>query len=520
MLTFLNRTRKLIQIARTSIALRKADNDGDRERARLALANLFADARGVTMKIGQMFSEVGGNSAFDQLAKGVDPYPLSTMLPELVSGMGRPVAEVFQDIEGQGIAASLGQVHKGRLLNGDEVAIKIRYPKIASAVQSEMAISGMIPKMGPAKKWGIDLDGYKQILKDNMDRELDYRTEADRQIAYGETVNVAGLCVPEVYSGLCSEEVLVQRWEDGLYLDEVVDWPEKDRLEISQIILKTFFYSLFVAGEMHGDPHLGNSLYRRNEDGEPEMVLLDYGCTIAISSRQRLALLELILACRDGGDIPAYECFVDMGFDAEKLSHIQDTLPEISKIILKPFIGDGEFDSNTWDINQGFIDLLGDLKWWFRSAGPPGLFLAIRAFHGVISQLERLQCSLSWWNVLQDSIGGDPVFEASKRLAVRRMESGNEALNTNANRDKPKALAEYLRIRVTENAEEIVSIAMPGGAAYNLIDLMPEDVIAYIRETGEIDLESIVAKVEETEAAPQVLLDLDRGAKHYRVWLE
>ena len=511
----ITRTLKLFKTARAVAEVRKAGSAGDKERAQAALAHLFADARGVTMKIGQLFSEMGDASAFDQLAKGVKPYPLSHMLPVLEAGIGHPVADVFADIEEHAIAASLGQVHKARLRDGDVVAVKIRYPNIAQAVHSEMKIAGLIPNIGPAKKWGIDLNGYKKTLKDNMDRELDYRTEATRQEFYKKTVNVAGLCVPNLYLDLCSEAVLVQNWEEGVYLDDIADWPASEHDQVSRIILETFLYSLFIAGEVHGDPHLGNSLYRQSDAGLPEMVLLDYGCTISVSEQQRHALIELILACRDGGVIPAYELLVELGFDAEKLSHIKASLPEACRLILKPFLIDAPFDSKTWAINEGFTELLGDLKWWFRSAGPSQLMLAIRAFHGVIAQLERLHCRLPWWGVLSTVLGDKNITQATVRLEMRR-----NGFTTNSPKADPVALAEKLCIRVTENAEEIVSVAMPAGAAYRLIEIIPPDVVDYIRKTGEIDLEALIQQIEKTNAAPQALFELDRGEKHYRVWLK
>jgi len=517
----ITRSLKLFKTARGVAALRKADNEHDRELAKAALASLFADARGVTLKIGQLFSEMDGGSPFDELAKGIDPYPLATMLPVLEEGLGQPASDVFRHIEDHAIAASLGQVHKAHLLNGDVVAVKIRYPGIVPAVEAEMKLAGLIPNVGPAKKWGIDLAGYKQTLKDNMDRELDYRTEAGHQIAYRDAVNVAGLCVPKIYSDFCSEGVLVQSWEQGRYLDDILGWPEDDRDQVSRLILSTFFHSLFIAGEMHGDPHLGNSLYRSGLDGQPEMALLDYGCMISIRPRQRDALLELILACRDGGDIPAYDCLLDLGFDGEKLSHIQDALPEACKIILRPFISDFPFDARTWDINAGFIALLGDLKWWFRSAGPPGLLLAIRAFHGVISQLESLGVNLPWWSVLSDVLGDLRIAEASARLARRRnVVNTQPGVTTHTPDDTPVALAGKLCIRVTEGSSQIVALAMPGAAAYRIVELMPEDVIGDIRKTGAIDLDALSKRIEDTSAAPQMLFELDRGERQYRVWLE
>lgn len=511
----IDRSLKVLKTAQGMAALRKAEGAGDRERAQSALADLFADARGVTMKIGQLFSEMDGGSPFDTLAKGVDPYPLEVMLPVLEAGLGRPVSDIFEHIDETGIAASLGQVHKARLVSGAMVAVKIRYPEIAEAVAAEMKIAGLIPGIGPAKKWGIDLGGYKRALQNNMDRELDYRTEAERQTAFRNNVPINGLCVPEVYNELCSEAVLVQSWENGAYLDAILDWPQNDRQEVARIILSTFLHCLFVTGEMHGDPHLGNALYRYDENGKPEVALLDFGCTISVSKPQRQALLELVLACRDSGVVPAFECLVDMGFDGEKLGYIRHALPDSCEVLLKPFLSDSPFDASTWQMKQAFDDLLGEQRWWLRSAGPPESLLTVRTFHGVIAQLETLKCALNWWQVLNDVLGTTMISEAETRLARRRAR-----ITTDSSQKRPDALAKELRVKVTEGPRMIVSMAMPGGAAYDIVNLMPGDVIDHIRETGAVDLEEVVARVHETQAAPQTLFELDRGERHYRVWLE
>ncbi len=517
----IDRSLRMIKAARGLSALRRAEGQQDKERAKAALAELFADARGVTMKIGQLFSEMDGGSPFDDLAKGIEPYPLETMLPVLEDSLGRNPDDVFEHIDDHGIAASLGQVHKAVLKNGDVVAVKIRYPEIAEAVAAEMKLAGLIPGVGPARKWGIDLAGYKRALKDNMDKELDYRDEAERQLAFRNAVHLDGLNIPKVYPDFCSESVLVQSWEDGDYLDAILEWPQEDREQVAKLILSTFLYCLLVTGEMHGDPHMGNSLYRRSPQGNVEMALLDYGCTISITPKQREALLELILACRDGQNIPAYECLVDMDFDGAKLGYIRHALPGVTEVLLKPFLNDTAFDASAWNMKKSFDDLLGEQRWWLRSAGPPESLLTVRAFHGVIAQLEILRCSLSWWSVLKDVLGDTMLRQAEERLTKRRDNLAGIAEKSGKDgEDTPPVLARELRVRVTEGYRMVVSMAMPAGAAYDIVDLMPGDVIDHIRDTGAVDLEEVVERIKHTNAAPQTLFELDRGERHYRVWLE
>jgi predicted unusual protein kinase regulating ubiquinone biosynthesis (AarF/ABC1/UbiB family) len=520
-MTLLKRTHKLAKIAMAVRKTRRTKTDGEQKRAQVALAELFADARGGAMKIGQMFSEIGGETPFIQLTRGVAPYPFEDMLPELEQGLGQPVEDVFESLDDTGIAASLGQVHRGVLLDGTDVAVKIRYPGIVSAVEAEMKLVGMIPGVGPAKKWGIDLDGYKRSLKENMDRELDYRTEARRQSAFRAANKVADLCVPEIIPHLCSEGVLVQRWEDGRYLEDIVNWSENDRHTVARIVLSTLFHCLFVSGTLHGDPHMGNALYRKTARAEPEVVLLDYGCTVDITEPQRAALLELIIAVHEGQNIPAFDCLCDMGFEKEKLEYIREDLVEAMQVLLAPFKGEALFDPETWPIQQRFEDLMGERRWWLRSAGPPESLFCVRIFHGAISQMKGLGINLSWWHVLQATVGPEAVQAATMRLADRRKASNGLTTSPKPVQEEDRPVkSKELRVLVTENDKRIVSITMPARAAYDLIDIMPEDVITHIRATGALDLEEVVSRVKQTQAEAQSLFEHDREARHYRVWLE
>lgn len=512
---FMDRMTRLWGIARGLIAVRRAQGEDDRSRAKAALAELFSDARGATMKIGQLFSEVGGDTPFDQLAKGVEPYPFEQMRPVLEGGLGCAWQDVFAHIDETAIAASLGQVHRAVLKDATEVAVKIRYPHIADAVATEMRIAGLIPGVGPAKKWGIDIDGYKRAIKDNMTRELDYRTEAARQMEFRKTTPVLGLCVPKVFPDLCSEAVLVQSWETGVYLDEVLDWPEGDRKHVAHTLLSTLFYCLFVTGRVHGDPHLGNTFYRQTEKGGAEMVLLDYGCTIEVSQRQREALLDLILACRDGGSVPVYDCLVDMGFNGAKLDYIKGELTAVWRLLLKPFVEDAPFRAGSWGLKDGFIRLLGERRWWLRSAGPPESLLTVRVLHGAIDQMESLNVAVSWWETLQTALSPAMLEAAAQRLESRRKDMMDDATEKE---DRP-ALARELRVLVTEGRKMVVSITMPGGAAYDLPEIMPAEVVDFIATSDQIDLDEVLNRVVETKAAPQILFELDRGVRHYKVWL-
>jgi len=502
------------KLARIAWAARRATRGPEDRRlaAQQVLARLLADARGVPLKIGQLLSNTTDASVFNELAKGVEPRPWPRMKRVLERGLGRPIDHVFSDIDPIGIAASLGQVHRGTLLDGTDVAIKLRYPDIADAVAAEMRLAGLMPGFGPVAKWGFDLAGYKATLKANMDRELNYCGELQRQQRLGQTITVEGLVVPRVYPNLSGGEVLVQSWEPGEHLDVAAAWPCADRARIAQILLHTFFSSLFVAGEVHGDPHVGNVLVRRSRESQPQVVLLDFGCTVEVSRPARLAILKLIVGARRNDATDPLACFAAMGFDADKLEPVADALPAMAQLLVEPFLNDAPFFADHWHLSERINQLLGELRWWFRSAGPSDLLLFVRAFAGLVHQLRMLGSRLPWWTILTDAVGPQLLHEAevfdppAPRRATRRVQDF-------------AGVAKLLRIRVLEGESQVVSVSMPAAQVVRLNELIPDDVLPRIVAAG-IDLEHIARRACELGLSPQPLFELKTETRHYQVWLE
>jgi len=157
--------KRALQFFRIGLAAKKlqhTQDEAERLLAKRALAGLFADARGITMKVGQLFAGNDGATPFQELVEGIEPLPLKAMIPLLEAEIGQKYKKVFRSIEPAIAAASLGQVHLAVLKNGDQVAVKIRYPDISDAVDAELRLVGLMPGVGPVNRWGFDLDAYKK----------------------------------------------------------------------------------------------------------------------------------------------------------------------------------------------------------------------------------------------------------------------------------------------------------------------------------------------------------------------
>lgn len=506
------RARKVGEIVRATRTLKKADEDS-REAAQRALAALLADARGVPLKIGQLLGTLGKGQAFQELAHGITPQPFERIGPAIADSLGKPIDEVFAEFDETGIAASLGQVHKARLHTGEQVAVKVRYPDIAEAVHAEMRLANLLPSAGPVRRWSFDLNGYKRMLHQDLTEELDYEGERARQCRFREHIHVTGLVVPQVYQEFSSESLLVQSWEDGVSLEDSVNWSESQRQHMGIILICTFFQSIFVHGELHGDPHAGNYRVRRDSSGKPEVVLLDFGCMVKIPEMARLALIQLILGAIENDDTEPLRCYQAMGFSALKLHPIQALLPALTQILLEPFTTPTTFPLQQWHLKERVDNLLGELKWWFRAAGPPNLLLLIRAFHGLAIQLDQLQCNLPWQTIFF-RIVDSPLRERARNSVLPPLPE-----KLNADVLNFQAVARYLKVSVREGHQRVADVTLPALQITVLEELIPDDTLARLRE-GNIDIEAIKHRACAAGILPQLLFEHQDGSKTYRVWLE
>lgn len=501
-----------LQIALATRRLKKLPA-AEREQAHQALAALLGTARGMTMKIGQFMATGTDQDPYQPLITSITPLPLSDILPVLSREFTLPLKQIFSEIKESEAAASLGQVHYAELINGSAVAVKIRYPGIIDTVKAELQLTDWLPSAGPFKRWQFNSDDYKQTLRRQLLRETDYQIEAQTQQRFRDNLSVKGLCIPKIYPDLTRAAVLVQAWESGCRINEVANWSKKQRLEIARTLLVTLFQSLFVHGEIHADPHSGNYLFRHDAEGNPVVVLLDYGCTVLITKARRLALLKLIVAYCNQQPINALQCFVAMGFAAEKLKHIEDKFPALCEALFLPFTQARAFEAAQWRLADILQQLLAEQRWWFRAAGPADLLLLLRAFHGLVQQLTTLQVALPWGALLRYSVG-ESILEQARELLLPELP---ETLVSH----RPIIIkARKLCVRVYENEKMTMSLDLPAEAVLELDSLIPAAVLAEIKTSTDIDLLQLTAKLQQQGIVPQLLFETNSSEKRCRVWLE
>jgi predicted unusual protein kinase regulating ubiquinone biosynthesis (AarF/ABC1/UbiB family) len=508
MIHIIKRTTKILRMAWLMRRTQKATKQSTQQAAQHALSEMLAGSRGLPMKVGQIMAGMEEDSAYSKLTQSIEPLPLKHILPVLEAAWGMPIHYKLQSIDESCAAASLGQVHHAQLNAHEHVAIKVQYPDIANAIHAELKLAGLLPAAGPMKRWSFDLNSYKRTLNNTLKQELDYLHEMKQQLAFYSSIDIDGLHVPRVFPVLCRSNVLVQEWVQGVRLSQAATWGENARTYIAQTLMKTMFQSVFEVGLVHGDPHPGNMLFQHHAD-KPQTILLDFGCMIQISEVRRMALLKLILASRNACPINAYDAFVALGFDANKLSYIKAFLPELMHILFQPFKNEHVFDTKAWTLSDDVAQLLGDQRWWFRSACPADFFLIIRIFQGLISQLETLQIQLPWWQMLDTAI---------KQKSIERCLQWQPGTAIPKEEVTYFGSAEKLHINIQRDDKKPIEISLPANQALELHGIVPEHSRHHIEASG-IDLLAMRERLLKEGLEPQTLIDIKTDTHRYHVWL-
>lgn len=256
--------------------------------------------KGVALKAAQLLSseaQLLPEAVREQLARAC--YQATPMNRALVGkrmrqALGPDWAERFVHFEPQAFAAaSLGQVHRARLADGRELALKLQYPGIAATVASDMRLlRGLLlgPLSGLALGEGALPDAalLERVLDEieaGLAAELDYAQEARAMDEFRAALapRLPQLVVPEVCQTLSGPQLLAMQALPGQHLAEwLAQGPSQaERDRYGQLIFETFMLMVFELGRLHADPHPGNYLFM--PDGR--LGLLDFGCTRVLPRR-------------------------------------------------------------------------------------------------------------------------------------------------------------------------------------------------------------------------------------------
>ncbi|MBC9734625.1 ABC1 kinase family protein [Nocardioides marmotae] len=254
------------------------------------LFRTLGELKGGAMKFGQALSvleaalpdEVAGpyREHLTRLQDSAPPMPTSTVREILARDLGPDWREQLVWLDGgPTAAASIGQVHRGRWVDGREVAVKVQYPGAGEALQSDLRQLSRLARTVGSMVPGVDIKPLLEELQARAADELDYRLEAEAQEVYAAAfADDPDIVVPGVVA--VGDTVLVTEWleSESSLAAVITEGTQEDRDRFGELLVRFLFAGPERTGMLHADPHPGNFRVVRDPDGgPPRMGVLDYG---------------------------------------------------------------------------------------------------------------------------------------------------------------------------------------------------------------------------------------------------
>lgn len=263
--------------------------------------------------------------ALSEMQDHCTPIEFEVVRETIERELGVRLTKAFSEFEVEPLAAaSLGQVHRARLRDGTEVAVKVQRPDVDREVANDLSIltqlaAGVDQHSETGRQLGFS--DWMTHLRRSLTRELDYEAEA------GNLETLAGLLepyprlrVPQPVWDYTHRRVLTMEYLPGTKITDRsgVRRTEEETADLAVELTRAYLDQLFIHGFVHVDPHPGNVLL----DDDGRLILLDLGMVSHLSPRMREHLLELVLAIVDGRGDEAAEHAIRMGKEMDDFDRV------------------------------------------------------------------------------------------------------------------------------------------------------------------------------------------------------
>ncbi|MFN6217989.1 MAG: ABC1 kinase family protein [Aphanizomenon sp.] len=329
------------------------------------LRTLLTNLGPTFIKVGQALStrpDLIRKDFLAELVKLQDQLPAfdSDLAYQIIeTDLQRPISKIFRELSPQPIAAaSLGQVYKGRLLTGEEVAVKVQRPNLRPLLTKDLYLMRWVASwLAPwlPLNLGHDLTLIVDEFGTKLFEEIDYINEGRNAEKFAHNFrNDPQVKVPSIYWNYTSNHVLTLEWINGFKLTDThnIQSVGLDPEAIIQVGVTTGLQQLLEHGFFHADPHPGN-LFAMS-DGR--MAYIDFGMMDQLEETTKESLVDALvhLVNKDYADLAVD--FVNLGFLTAN-TNIAPIVPAL-EAVLGNAIGKNVQDFNFKTITDEFSELM------------------------------------------------------------------------------------------------------------------------------------------------------------------
>jgi predicted unusual protein kinase regulating ubiquinone biosynthesis (AarF/ABC1/UbiB family) len=374
----------------------------------------LAEMRGAAMKLGQLLSMDSGDFVPPELAEilarlraDAEPMTDAQLAKILVKQWGDDWRGKLSAFDARPIAAaSIGQVHRARSVDGRDLAIKIQYPDIADSIDSDVENASMLLKVSGLLPRHIDIKPLLAEAKMQLHDEADYIREAAYLTLYAKAlVEDARFVVPEALPEISTPTILAMTYVAGVPIEQLLTRTQAERDHVAYVLMELVLRELFEFGVMQSDPNLAN--YRYDQD-TGKIVLLDFGAARDVSPEIEQFYRKMLSAGLTGEQAKLRSALKDFGLIDDQMSatHV-NSVTRLFDMIIEPMLHQGAFDFGNNGLmhsirDQGFA-LLNDRANW--RLPPAELFFIQRKLGGMYHLAARLRARVDIGALLRVHVG-------------------------------------------------------------------------------------------------------------------
>ena len=418
--------------------------EGDTGKNAAALAAALGGLKGPMMKVAQLLSTIPEAlppeyaRELSQLQSQAPAMGAAFVRRRMTAELGPDWQSRFKTFNPEAAAsASLGQVHRATAPDGRQLAVKLQYPDMQSAVEADLAQLKIVFQIHARMEPAVDTREILAEISTRLREELDYQLEAAHMRLYGamlatgdaaggSTTSRALIRVPSVAPELSTKRLLSMDWLEGRPLLDYKAAPIEHRNTIARAMFRAWWFPFSHFGVIHGDPHLGNYTIFESEDaarpglGTPGGInLLDYGCIRTFPVAFVQGVIDLYMGLLHGERdrvVHAYETWGFRGLSGELI----DAMNIWARFIYGPLLDDRErsIAEGTTPGEYGRREAFSVHK-VLREKGPvrvPREFVFMdRAAIGLGGVFLHLDARMNWYRLFNETIEGFKLDDVAQR---------------------------------------------------------------------------------------------------------
>lgn len=351
------------------------------------IANTLGEMKGAVMKVGQIASQYKDifppevAKAISKLQRQAPAMPFAEIKAQVEKELGKPLDKIFKHFnETPFAAASIGQVHKAILPNGEQVVVKVQYPGVDEACESDLKqVRLALRLMGVLKIDRKLQDRLFQEIQESLDNELNYQIEA-QNLEVARTFHAAlddKIIIPQVFKDYSSRHILTLSLEQGESIETASTWSQRTRNTLGRRLLRAMGQEIFYLKRFHCDPHPGNFAF--HEDGS--VIIYDYGGVKTLSSDVVHHFKQLIHAAR-AQDIAEIEQHLDaLQAISARGKFPEDLYLQWLEVLMRPLTTHYDFAENSAH-HDGVELVKSSLKYWDVFKPSPDTLMVNRTVSG------------------------------------------------------------------------------------------------------------------------------------------